>query len=147
MAFAATMKGTQLQIRISNGLTGTNLVYSHPCLINAARGVQWSSTGTDEEIPDCADPDALAWNQHTKSGLKITITGAGKINTSDITTFWSWWDSDTAKTIKIDMYGTNGGVITGDYKLTDFNLTGDRGKLAECTLTIQSHGAQTYGTS
>lgn len=147
MALVATAKGTQIQIRIDNGLTGTSQAYSHPCLINMDRGLQLQTSGQDEEIPDCADPDAMAWNLHTKTGITITASGAGKLNTSDVSTFWAWLISDTAKTTKLDIYGTNGGVITIPMKLTDFSITGSRGKTAEASLTIKSHGAGTYGTS
>jgi hypothetical protein len=142
-----SIKGTQLQIRIDNGLTGTNQAYAHPCMINAARGVQWTSSGQDENIPDCADPDALAWTTHTKATLSGSISGAGMLDATNVSTFWSWMNSDTAKTVKVDLNGTVGGVWTGSWKLTDFAVTGDRGKRAEVSVTMKSDGAQTYGTS
>lgn len=147
MALVSTAKGTQIQVRIDNGLTGTNQAYSHPCMINMQRGIQMATSGQDEEIPDCADPDAMAWNLHVKTGIALTVTGAGKFNTTDMSMFWTWLNSDTAKTVKLDMFGTNGGVITIPMKLIEFSITGERGKTAEANLTIKSHGAGTYGTS
>lgn len=146
MTAVNTIKGTQVQIQIDNGLTGTAQAYVHPCLINAQRGVQWQTSGQDEEIPDCSDPDAIAWNLHTKTGMKGTVSGAGKLDASSCASFWAWLIADTAKTTKISYGGTNGGVVTGGWKLTDFNVTGDRGKVAEATLTLVSHSTQTYTT-
>lgn len=147
MAQVATIKGTQLQIKIDNGLTGTNQAYVHPCLINSTRGITWSTTGTDDEIPDCANPDALAFTAHTKTGISGSVSGAGKLNYTDVASMWAWLNSDTAKTCQIDVYGTAGGTWSGGWKLTDFAITGDRGKVAECTLTIKSDGVQTYLTT
>lgn len=147
MTAVNTIKGTQLQMQIDNGLTGTSQAYIHPCMINAARGIQMSSSGQDEEIPDCADPDAVAWNLHTKTGRVDTITGAGKLDASSVPTFVAWMNGDIAKTIKVSFGGTNGGVVTGGYKMTDFNVTGDRGSVAAATMTMKSHGVQVYTTA
>lgn len=147
MATPTTIRGVQLQIQIDNGLTGTSQAYVHPCMINAQRGVQWQTTGQDEEIPDCSDPEGMAWNLHTKAGINGTISGAGKMDASSVTTFWSWLIVDTSKTIKISYGGTNGGVITGGWKLTDFNASGDRGSVAAVTMTMKSHGSQAYTTA
>lgn len=147
MAIPTTFPGVQLQIQIDNGLTGTSQAYVHPCMINAQRGVQWQTTGQDEEVPDCSDPTSMAWNLHTKSGINGTISGAGKLDSSSVATFWSWLIGDIAKTIKVSYGGTAGGVITGSWKLTDFDVTGDRGSVAAATLTMKSHGAQAYTTA
>jgi len=140
MAPVNTIKGTQLRIMIeSDDTPGT---FRHPCLINTTRGIQWTSTGNDEEIPDCDDPDALAWTKHTKTGASGTISGAGKLNVDDIEAFWDWFDGDIAKNVKIDVGDT--GRWDGQWKLTDFQITGDRGSVAEATVTIKSHGVQVY---
>lgn len=140
MAPVNTMKGTQLRIMIESD--DTPGVFVHPCLINTTRGIQWTSTGNDEEIPDCDDPDAMAWTKHTKTGASGTISGAGKLNVDDVEIFWDWFDSDIGKNVKIDVGNT--GVWDGVWKLTDFNITGDRGSVAEATVTMKSHGVQVY---
>jgi hypothetical protein len=148
MALVDTAKGTQIQIQIDNQLTGTSQAYQHPCMINTTRGIQMQTSGTDEEVPDCANPDLMAWNLHTKTGITLTATGAGMLNKDDIPAFWAWLIADTAKVTKLSLGGdTIGGVITIPMKLIDFSITGDRGKVAACTMTIKSHGGGTYGTS
>jgi len=135
-----TMKGTQLRIMIESEDTPGNFV--HPCLINTQRGIQWTSTGNDEEIPFCDDPDAMAWTQHTKTGASGTITGAGKLNVDDVGDFFNWFNSDDARNVKIDVGST--GRWDGQWKLTEFQITGDRGQVAEATVTLKSHGVQVW---
>lgn len=147
MTQLTSIKGTQLQIRVDNGLTGTNQAYAHPCMINAARGLDLTSNGQDENIPDCADPDALAWTTHTKATLGGQISGAGMLDATNYSTFYSWFITDTGKTVKVDLNGTVGGVVTGSFKLTQLAITGDRGKRVEVNLTMKSDGALSYGTA
>ncbi len=142
MAIINTIKGTQLKILIGDG--GSPEVFAHPCMINLDRAVNWESSGTDEEIPLCEDPDALAWNLHTKMGLKGTISGSGKLNQDDVDTFFDWLNSDDAKNVHIT-YGDESGstLISGQWKLTQFNATGTRGSVATASITMVSHGVQT----
>jgi len=135
-----TMKGTQLRIMIESQETPGSFV--HPCLINTQRGIQWTSTGNDEEIPFCDDPDAMAWTQHTKTGASGTITGAGKLNVDDVGDFFDWFNSDDARNVKIDVGSI--GRWDGQWKLTDFQITGDRGQVAEANVTLKSHGPQVW---
>lgn len=140
MTAVPTMKGTQLRIMIES--QDTPNVFVHPCLINTQRGIQWTSTGNDEEIPDCDDPDAMAWTQHTKTGASGTITGAGKLDKTAVEDFFDWFNSDDARNVKIDVADV--GAWEGQWKLTDFQITGDRGQVAEATITLKSHGVQVW---
>lgn len=147
MAQPNSFKGQLLTIRIDNGLTGTNQAYAHPCMINAARGFDISSSGQDENIPDCSSPGALSYTAHTKASVSAQITGGGILDATNYASFHSWMVSDDPKTIKVDLNGTNGGVVTGAFKLTDLGITGDLGKRVEVSVTMKSDGAWTYGTA
>ena len=140
MVAVPTIKGTQLRIMIESQDTPGTFV--HPCLINTQRGIQWTTTGNDEEIPDCDDPDAMAWVQHTKMGISGTISGAGKLDKTAVEDFFDWINSDDARNVKIDV--GDAGVWDGLWKLTDFQITGDRGVVAEATITMKSHGPQVF---
>ena len=147
MAQLTSVTGAQLQIRIDNGLTGTNQSYDHACMINATRGLELSSSGQTEAIPDCSLPEAMAWTTETKATVSGTINGTGMLDATNYSSFFAWMNSDTAKTIKVDIHGTVGGVVTGSWKLTQLAISGDRGKRVEVNVTMKSDGALTYGTA
>lgn len=137
MAKPATIKGTEVYIKIGNGADPE--VFTHPCLINTQRGIQFQSNGTDVEVPDCDDPSAPAWTDHEKTGLSATITGAGKLDTTSILTYDTWFRGNDAKNVQV--WCAAKGYWQGGYKLTDFQVTGDRnGDKAEVSLSLKSHG-------
>lgn len=138
MALVSTIKGTQVRIMIGDGESPET--FAHPCMINMERSTNWDTSGQDEEIPDCSDPDAMAWNLHTKTGIKGTISGAGKLDSASITTFWDWLISDDAKNVRVEY--SDAYQVEGAWKLTQFNVTGTRGQVAEASLTLVSHGIQ-----
>lgn len=139
MAQVAAINGTQLKIAISDGAVPP--VYVIPCLINGERGIVWSSDGSEEEIPDCDDPEKIAWNTRTQRKLKGTITGAGMYDEDDWGMFWDWYESGQPKAVQIQ-YGDKY-VIEGNWILTDLATTGNRGAKAQNTMTLVSDGAQT----
>lgn len=137
MAQPITIKATQLFIKIGNGASPET--FSHPCLINTSRGIQFQSNGQDVAVPDCNDPEALAWTDHTKMELSATISGAGLLDTENIDTFDAWFSTDTAKNIQVWL--NTHGHWTGAFKLTDWQVNGSgRGAKAEATLTLKSSG-------
>lgn len=144
MAVMKTISGVELQILIGDGVTPTE-GFAHPCTINTERGVNWETGGTDEEIPDCDDPGGMAWNVHTKTSVKGTITGNGKLDADPVVLadFWDWLKTDDTRNVKIKV-GDIGGEWAGEWKLTQWNINGTRGTVAETSLTMVSFGEQIY---
>lgn len=138
MAQVAAINGTQLKIAISDGAVPPAFVI--PCIINGERGIVWSSDGSEEEIPDCDDPEALAWNTRTQRKKKGTITGAGLYDEDDFGTMWDWYDSGLPKAVQIQYGGKY--TVQGNWILTDLGTTGNRGEKAKNTLTLISDGPQ-----
>lgn len=139
MAKPTTLPGSQLYIKIGDGASPE--VFAHPCLINAERGIQFSSQGSDEIVPDCATPENPAWMEHTKDGLQATITGSGKLNTSDIEDFDEWFRSKDPKNVQV--WAGALGHWVGSFHLTEWSVTGNRGTKAECSITLKSDGVVT----
>lgn len=140
MVAVATIKGTQLRIKMGDGASPESFV--EWCIINTDRGIQWDTISNDEEVAQCDEPDGLAWLENTKTGIGGTITGAGKLDTASLDNVWPWLISDDAKNLQIEV-GTTG-YWSGGWKLTSFGVTGARGSKAEASLTMKSDGIQTW---
>lgn len=139
MAQPATITGTQLLIKIGDGASPE--VFTHPCLINAERGIVFSSDANSEVVPDCDNPDDPGWKLVTKDGMQATITGAGKLDTASVATFDAWFRVDTTKTIRIQIGSdTPVGTWEGEFKLTEWSITGERGTRASANVTLVSDG-------
>lgn len=144
MAEAKTVRGTSLLIKISDGATPTP-AWVHPCLINAARGIQFTSSSNERRIPDCADPELMAWTKINKVSLSGKINGSGVLNTPDNAEWFDWFNSDDAKAIRVEYSGVTqpngGGWWAGEWKCTDYGNSGDAGDEVTADIALASHGA------
>ena len=135
MAAIKTMVGTKLLIQIGDGASPTE-TFAHDCLINAERGIQFSSDTSDEVVPDCDDPSAPAWKEIFKDGLQIQVSGGGKLHTTSLETWFNWFNSDTEKNVRIKFDVT--------MKLTAMTVNGSRNANSTVDLTLSSHGVATW---
>lgn len=146
MAQAKTVRGTKLLVKVSDG-AGTP-AYSHPCLINTDRGIAFSAETNDVIIPDCADPDLMAWAAREKVSLSAQITGSGTLNTPDTEFYSDWVMSPDPIAVRVELGGVvladGGGYWQGNFHCTNFELTGTRGNRVQCSLTLVSDGAITW---
>jgi hypothetical protein len=144
MTAVKTLAGEKLLIKIGDGGSPTE-TFTHDCLINADRSAQMSSDVTDVIVPDCDDSTLPGWKYRFKDGLEVTVSGAGKMHTASLETWWNWFNSDTAKNVRIETNGitgaNGGGYIAGAFKLTSFNWSGARKDFANTEVTLVSHGA------
>lgn len=145
MSTVKAINGTKLLIQIGNGATPE--VFTHDCLVNTDRGIAFSSDENRQVIPDCDNPDAPAWSVLNKDGLQAQITGSGMLHTASTEEWFNWFNSDTAKNIRVvvDTSGADGGGYWSlKAKLTGFEVTGSRNEKATATVTIGSDGPVTW---
>lgn len=123
-------------------------VFTHDCLINTQRGIQFASETNEVIMPDCDNPDDPAWKSVTKDGLSVTITGAGMLYAASVETWWDWFKADTAKAVRFNLNLTGaegGGYWAGSFKLTQFEVSADGNKeTATANVTLVSDGAVTW---
>ncbi len=139
MTLLATLRGTQLYIKVGNGMSPET--FAHPCLINTTRGIQFQSNGQDIPVQDCADPEAISWTEHEKTELSATINGAGQLDNvlATIEFYDAWFRSADSRNVQV-WTGTVG-KWAGAFHLTDWSVTsGGRGTKAEVSLTLKSDG-------
>lgn len=139
MAQPTTIAGTSLLIKVGDGASVET--FAHPCLINADRGIQFSSANNAVVVPDCSDPTAPGWNQGTKDALTATITGAGVLDNvlATIQAYDTWFRGDVTKNVRVYLGAV--GFWQGAFKLTQWSITGARGAKAEVSLTLESEGS------
>ncbi|MGE0845840.1 MAG: hypothetical protein AB7L41_06190 [Flavobacteriaceae bacterium] len=137
MATPSTLDGQKLYIKVETS-EGSG-VFNHPCLINAARGLELTSQGNDVYIIDCDDPDAPAIREHLKTGVEASVTGEGQLDLAALPAYTAWWKADLAKSVQV-WFGTIG-YIEMNMKLTAFSTPAERGDKVQCSLSLVSHGA------
>lgn len=144
MAAVKHARGVKLLLKVGDG--GGPEVFSTFCSINAARGITFTSATRDFAVPDCTDPDQIAWLAREKESLSVSVTGSGMVNTPDVEAFFDWWKSEDSKNcqVVVDVASVDGGVIfEGAFHLTEFSITGDRGSKMETSISLASDGEVT----
>jgi len=141
MAALTPLRGTQLYIKIGNGASPE--VFAHPCLINAKRGIKFTTSTNKVVIPDCTNPDDPAWTQAIKDAISATIDGAGVLDNvlATIQFYDAWLRDPDPRNVKV--YLGTVGHWDGAFDLTNFEVTGDRKDNAEVSITLESNGALT----
>lgn len=138
-----TVTGQKLLVQIGDGASPET--FAHDCMINTERGISISADTNEYVIGDCDSPDDMAWKEVTKDGAQVTIQGAGMMHsTSWKSTWYDWAVSPDSKTCRINLnigaeFG--GGYLQGEFHLTQFEITGNRGDKITASMTLVSSGA------
>lgn len=138
MAQPTTKDGVELYIKVGNAASPE--VFAHPCFINAARGIEFTSDNNKIIVPDCANPADPAWVQIVKDGLSATISGEGIMDNvlATIQFYDLWYRSKDAKNIRV--YVAEVGYWAGEFKLTGWSFNGERNDKINVSVTLESDG-------
>lgn len=141
MAAVKYTRGVKLVLKVGDGAEPEQ--FTALCSINAERGMTFDGTFRDEVVPDCEDPDLLAWVAREAESLSVGVTGGGMSDKNDIKRLWDWWKSGASKNCQLildDPLPAN--VITweGGFKLPSFDLSGNRGEKVASSITLSSDG-------
>jgi len=146
MAAVKHMRGVKLLIKVGDGASPEQ--FTTYCSINSDRGISFTAQTNDFVVPDCADPDAMAWLVREKVSLSGDITGAGILNTPDTKAFFDWATSTDTRNVQVHLDGVSGanggGYWQGAYHCTDFTVNGTQGDKAQCSISLASDGEVTW---
>ncbi|MDO1560421.1 phage tail tube protein [Brevundimonas sp. 2R-24] len=138
MAAVDVINGESLLVQVE--WVGSSGTYTHPCLINTERGIQFSANTTESVVPDCDDPTLPAWVSRETDGLSATINGSGMLDVASADDWFTWFNSGDAKNVKVKTDKTGGNTWTGSFRLTEFSMTGTRKEKATASITLVSDG-------
>lgn len=144
MAAPTTKKFGQLTIYLENPATPG--VWTAPCGFTS-KAFELSKDLTDVVIPDCADPDLVAYVGREVRSLSWSVTGDGVLALESLTSWRSFADATTAWGIRVDIDGAAGsgsGVWEGKAHLESFSISGDLGEKLQVEVSIQGDGALTF---
>lgn len=144
MAAVNYTRGVKLVVKVGDGASPE--VFTRLCTINAERGITFNAQSNDATIPDCDDPDKMAWLAREVSTLSVDVTGGGMSHKQDVKKLWDWWSSGDTKNCQVIVDDdTAANVITfeGGFKLPQFDMTGNRGEKVNSTMSLSSDGEVT----
>jgi hypothetical protein len=142
------INGSQLFIAIGNG--GSPETFAHPCMINAERGIEFTSNPLETMLPHCSpDEDLAAWVERQGDGLSAQITGAGMMDTRNpdqaggLESWSDWFILQEIKNIHVIVGDV--GYWRGAFLLTTLRIAGP-GRKQKVTFdcTLQNSGAVSW---
>lgn len=138
MAAITKLAGTSIYIKIGDGASPET--FAHPCLINAKRGVKFNSNSNKIIVPDCDNIEDPAWTEIIQDGLSMSIDGTGMLDNvlATIQLYDLWFAEGASKNAQVWL-GTIGKWV-GAFKLTSWNIDGERNAYAAATLSLESTG-------
>jgi hypothetical protein len=140
MAKPTTLRSTKLLIELGDGANPE--VFAAPCALTT-KGLNFSATTTDTELPDCDDPDAATWTDRAVDALSAGVTGSGTLAMDALATWRTWFLSAANKNIRVKLdlpQASGGGYFAMSAVLSGFNLAGQGKGLATIEVTIGSSG-------
>lgn len=134
MTKATTYKYSQFLVLLGDGASPQT--YGDPCGVNS-RGFNRSFEMNDTNVPDCDDPDALAWLERDVVSASAELPMAGVVASESFDTWDEWAESGESKDVRVEL-GSR--VWEGRAKLQNLNVTGERGQRVNFEATIVSDG-------
>lgn len=151
MAAVKTTRWSKLVLKVSTIAAPT--VFNALCSINASRGITFSTSLTEEAIPDCEDLEAVMWMIREKVSIGVEVTGGGKVDKTNVKTFVDWAkgkETLRCQVILDDDLPANVITFEGDFHLETFSMTGDPGSptvSGEIALKSSGEVEGTYGAN
>ena len=130
--------GSQILVKVGNGASPE--VFAHANIINMERGITFSTEVAVDQLPDLADQSLPAQTHRRIIATDVVINGSGKLPAGDSLEWVEWWNTGAVKNLQI----TDGHfLVTGPFVLENFNPSGDRTALVECSVTLSQAGPVT----
>ena len=145
MAQAQSIRFGKQALLLGNGATPTE-VFSAPCGFEQLTMTVNVATN-DTNIPDCDDPDLVAWLETETVSKQMRLSGSGLLDQSALTTWQAWWFGDVElKNVRWfrDLTSPNRGYFQAPAVLTNWQEQGQRGQKWQASVEIAMNGKPTW---
>lgn len=132
--------GTKLRIKVFDGGGTPNFILL--CGLTT-KSFNQSKEMNDFTVPDCDDPEKIVAVQRRARTKALEVSGAGVFNPADRERLQEMFDDEEPRTLRIELnvpLADGGGHWSGDFHLSQFNITGDDEGLMQADMTFLSHG-------
>ena len=141
MAQPTVLPGTKLLILVGDGASPE--VFAEPCGLTT-KSFNLSAQTNTTIIPDCADPEAPAWEAKDVNSLAAHVSGSGVMAVESYQVWNDWFMSAAAKNAHIKLDNSALGYYSGSFILTSLRLTGQRGQKVTVDITLDNDQSVTW---
>lgn len=128
------------KFRILLGNSADPVVYSAPCGFTS-KSLTLTKDLTDVTLPDCDDPDAVAWVGRDASTLSASVSGEGVLASESVETWLDAWENVESVPVKIEIeFPAKTITWTGLMHVSSLNPSTEQGGRVTMSVELQSDG-------
>lgn len=141
MAQPKTARFGKFRVLLGSGVDP--IVYTAPCGLTS-KSLNLSKELGDVLVPDCDDPDEVAWVARDATSRSGSISGDGVLAAESFPTWLAAYNDADSIPVKVEVEFSTGTVtVTGLMHIESFEVTANLGERVNVSISMQSDGALT----
>lgn len=138
MAQAKVIKGGSVRVYLGNNANPT--IYTAPCGLTS-RSITLNKALSEEKIPDCDDPDSVAWLGRGATSRAMEISGEGVLAQQSMQTWLDALDSTDSVPVKIEITFPKFTVTwEGKMQVDSFQITANDTEHVKASISMKNDG-------
>ncbi|MGX0963159.1 hypothetical protein AB7M63_003608 [Bradyrhizobium japonicum] len=141
MAKPTTARFGKFRVFLGDG--GSPIVYTAPCGFTS-KSLTLTKNLSEVNLPDCDDPDAVAWVGRDATSLSAAISGEGVLAAESVEAWLAAWESVDSIPVKVEVeFPAKTITWTGLMHVAVFTASAQQGGRATANVDMQSDGELT----
>lgn len=138
MAPPVTARFGKFRVLLGDGSSPEN--FTAPCGFTS-KSLTLTKDLTDVNLPDCDDPDAVAWVGRDAASLSAAISGEGVLASQSVETWLDAWENVNSVPVKVEVeFPAKTITWTGRMHIATFTASAEQGGRVTANIEMQSDG-------
>lgn len=138
MADPTTVKSGKFRVLLGND--ADPIVYSAPCGFTS-KSMTLTKNLNEVNLPDCDDPDRVAWVGRDASSLSMSISGEGVMAQESVETWLDAWEDEESVPVKVELeFPAKTITWTGYMHVATVGAGSEQGQRVTKNIEMQSDG-------
>jgi hypothetical protein len=141
MAKPVTTRFGNFVVKLGND--AVPIVYSAPCGFTS-KSLQLTKDLTEVNIPDCDNPDSVAWIGRDAASLSAQVSGDGILASESVDIWLDAWENSNSVPIEISVAFPSKTIVwTGYAQVSELTISAEQGGRVTISVTLMSDGELT----
>ncbi len=138
MATPTTVKFGKFKVLLGDGASPET--FANPCGFTS-KSLTLTKNLSEVNLPDCDDPDQVAWVGRDATSLSASITGEGVLASESVETWLDAWENVESVAVKIEVeFPAKTITWTGRMHIATFTAGAEQGGRVTANIEMQSDG-------
>ena len=138
MAQPTTARFGKFRVKLGDG--GSPEVFSAPCGFTS-KSLTLTKNLTEVNLPDCDDPDAVAWVGRDAESLSASVSGEGVLAAESVETWLDAWENVDSISVLLEIeFPAKTVTWAGKMHIATLNPSAEQGGRVTMSVEMQSDG-------